>query len=74
MTTDDRDTGDEPFDRERFRIELAALVDRAHDAGVAIGGAYDVRTPRPEAADYTVEISRVARPSFRSDSGSLPMD
>ena len=50
----------EPFDRDIFQIELAELIDHAREAGVDLRGAYDVRTPQPDHADYTVEITEVA--------------
>lgn len=65
MTDINSNSADDPFDRETFRIELAELVDHACETGVDIEGAYDVRSPRPDDIDYTVEISRVVdRVSF----------
>ena len=57
----------EPFDRETFQIELAELIDHAREAGVDLRGAYDVRTPQPEHADYTVEVTEVAPRAANGD-------
>lgn len=59
MPTNHPDTPDDPFDREAFETELAALIDRARRADADIEGAYDVRTPRPNERAYTVEITEI---------------
>jgi hypothetical protein len=49
MTTDE-------FDRE-----LAALVAEARDGPAHIEGAHNVRSPRGDTSDYTIEISEIAK-------------
>lgn len=57
MTPHQPPSPDEPFDRETFERELATIIDKARAAAVDIEGGYDVRTPRSEYPDYTVEIT-----------------
>jgi len=52
---------DEPTDREGFETALSHLVATAEEAGIDIEGAYDVRTPRGDRSDYTVEITVIQK-------------
>jgi hypothetical protein len=45
---------------DEFDAELDHLVAQAREASVPIEGAHNVRSPHPEDADYTVEISEIA--------------
>lgn len=47
--------------QDEFDAELEGLVAEARDAHVPIEGAYNVRSPRSDNPDYTVEISRIAK-------------
>lgn len=65
----------EPFDRETFERELAELIDHARETGIDLRGAYNVRTPQPEHADYTIEISEVVPRAADGDHQSFsPVD
>ena len=65
----------EPFDRETFQIELAELIDHARETGVDLRGAYDVRAPQPEHADYTIEITEIVTHTADGDRrGFSPVD
>lgn len=58
--------------RDEFATELEHLVAEARDESVPIEGAHNVRSPRRDAPDYTVEISEIAKrtPEWaRSDTG-----
>lgn len=54
MTTDYPFSGD--FDRERFKSDLVALIDRACESGIDIRGAYDRRSSESDRPDYTIEV------------------
>ncbi len=49
------------MDVPAFETDLIDLVDEARSDGVSVAGAYDVRTPRPDEPDYTVEITEVSK-------------
>ena len=47
--------------REEFVTELDRLVNAAHESDIQLVGGYDVRSPRPETPDYTVEITKIRK-------------
>jgi hypothetical protein len=47
--------------RDEFTTELEHLVTEARDESVPIEGAHNVRSPHPDAPDYTIEISEIAK-------------
>lgn len=51
------------MDVSTFEIELTQLIESARNDETQIRGVYDVRTPRPDEPDYTVEITEVAKQS-----------
>ena len=52
---------DDPTDRAGFETALSRLVRTAEEAGLDIEGAYDVRTPRGDHDDYTIEIAVIEK-------------
>lgn len=61
---------DDPADREAFETAVSRLVAGADANGVDVRGAYDVRIPRSENPEYTVEISAVEGRFPNPDSGN----
>ena len=64
--TPQHDGTDRAVDRltdTEFAAKLRALVARACNDGVDLTGAYDVRTPRSDRSDVTVEISEIVERS-----------
>jgi len=55
------------MDRDEFTTELHRVVARARGAGVALDGAYDVRAPRRDTPDYTVEIISITKQTVGSE-------
>jgi len=54
-------TGDDtPTAEEEFRDELGALLRRAHDEGVDVGGGWDCRND-PDHPDWDVIVSEVRK-------------
>lgn len=53
------DTPDDPTTEAEFDAALDDLVAAAREEGVPIEGTRNVRSPDPETADYTVEISEI---------------
>ncbi len=51
----------DPTDSEEFDRTLSGLVSDAEANGIDIEGAYDVRTPRGDRSDYTVEITVIQK-------------
>lgn len=52
---------DEPMIEDEFDAELDRLVAEARDEGVPIEGAQNVRSPRPDDPDYTIEITEITK-------------
>lgn len=46
---------------DEFDAELDRLVAEARDEGVPIEGAQNVRSPRPDDPDYTIEITEITK-------------
>lgn len=51
----------EPMTKDEFDAELEHLVAEARDENVPIEGAHNVRSPRRDTSDYTVEISEIVK-------------
>jgi hypothetical protein len=49
----------DPTTLDEFDAELEQLVATARDENIPIEGAHNVRSPRPDDADYTIEISEI---------------
>lgn len=49
----------DPTTLAEFDAELDHLVAKARDENIPIEGAHNVRSPYPDDADYTIEISEI---------------
>jgi hypothetical protein len=49
----------DPTTLDEFDAELEHLVAKARDENIPIEGAHNVRSPHPDDADYTIEISEI---------------
>lgn len=49
----------DPTTRTEFDAELEQLVATAREKNIPIEGAHNVRSPHPDNADYTIEISEI---------------
>ena len=59
MTTPHHSDG--PTNRDEFGTQLRQLVRSARDNEVAVRGAYDVRSPKPDERDFQIEVTEVAK-------------
>jgi hypothetical protein len=58
MTPSPRPQND-PTTLDEFDAELEQLVAKARAENIPIEGAYNARSPHPDDADYTIEISEI---------------
>ena len=49
----------DPTTADEFDAELEQLVAKARDENIPIEGAHNFRSPHPDDADYTIEISEI---------------
>jgi hypothetical protein len=55
------DTEADGMDHAEFDSALEGVVAAARDADVPLDGAYNVRSPRRDVPDYTIEITEQAK-------------